>query len=696
MISSVALRQAFFKHFVAWGHMPISSFSVRSSKAGLLFNNSGMVPLYNMFYSGSVKAPLCNVQKCVRLGGKHNDYFNIGSSRRHLSFFEMMGGFSFGNYNKLYAIQMVWEFLIRLGLSVDKLVVTVHAADLDTAAVWRRVAGTELKVLSTYGEQNVWKAGDAGLCGLCTEVYCVNKFELWEVLNVVFVTHNQLGDGCKRLELSCIDIGIGLERMLAALDGGFDVYLTDELARAAAAARLNRELSAIHRVLLDHTRCASFIIIDGVLPANTGAGYVLRKIIRRCVTELLVVHQSLSSLYELFAYFVNECVADVTSAAYSRALNVFSSEVSLYLNTISANVARLKLYGSVERCYDTFGIPSRLLEALMPDLFNGNKCSKHVTIVYSNKSVVFSKVLCQQRYCLALSKTNLAATGIYQIGDQGVLVGDDFGLIVRRAVVNNKCYHTVTELMCICAGELVYVFKNYYLYELCCVCHFSLRALIKIVNLSFRGVGVVFAKADYLGFVLELECVEVLVLERFLASVLHEQRAPVLVQCRFVKRASSLVKFINVSAFGFSFMEECCEACALVDVSYCFCYDLYRLSKTQLRLEARVDLLAPTAHNKVVRACAHARTICQRVCNTFDSSPFISISLSHKLIRWAPLPTPALYSVFSKFLPLECNERGCFRFTSRSDLISSLILVKSVLFLLNLRFIIKNEQTQKQ
>ncbi len=179
MVGALELRRTFLEHFVSWGHVPIPSFSVRSDKIDLLFNNSGMAPLYNMFYNGVAGvAPLCNIQKCVRLGGTHNDYLNIGLSKRHLSLFEMMGGFSFGNYDRLYAIQLVWAFLLRLGLDVSKLVITVHATDLSTVALWKSVVKSECSVLVTYGERNVWKAGSNGLCGACTEVYYVNGLDL--------------------------------------------------------------------------------------------------------------------------------------------------------------------------------------------------------------------------------------------------------------------------------------------------------------------------------------------------------------------------------------------------------------------------------------------------------------------------------------------------------------------------------------
>ncbi len=124
---------------------------------------------------------------------------------------------------------------MKLGFNANQLVITVHATDLDTMALWKRVAGANCNVVATYGEQNVWKVGTTGLCGLCTEVYYVNGSEYWEVLNVVFVSHEQNVGECKRLQTSCIDVGIGLERVLAVLDGSFDVYLTDVFKRVAGA-----------------------------------------------------------------------------------------------------------------------------------------------------------------------------------------------------------------------------------------------------------------------------------------------------------------------------------------------------------------------------------------------------------------------------------------------------------------------------
>ncbi|XXM93353.1 MAG: alanine--tRNA ligase-related protein [Candidatus Hodgkinia cicadicola] len=717
MIRSAELKQAFLKHFIAWGHVAIPPFSVKSSRSELLFNNSGMSPLYNMFCNGAAsRAPLCSIQKCVRLGGKHNDYLNIGTSKQHLSLFEMMGGFSFGNYSKCYAIQLVWEFLIRLGLSVNELIVTVHAADLDTARLWKRVVGSKCNVLMTYGEQNVWKVGDTGLCGACTEIHYVNGSELWEILNVVFITHRQHRTGCAKLKLNCIDIGIGLERMLSVLDGSFDVYSTDELKRISEDIWPNQELAFVNRILLDHIRCASVIIADGIVPANTGAGYVLRKLIRRCVIELLTARRELYALYDLIARFSGEQLA----RARLNITDVFSAEIKLCLKTINAGVIKLKRYGLISRCYNTFGVPEKLLSVLTPDLTSANR---HMTITYYNRNLTASELLLKQANYLILSKTSLTGASAGQIGDQGVIIGIDFSFIANREFFNGKCVHKI--LLSVgasgeCCKTSVYVIRNAYLFELSSWYHSSLHALTGVMRVSAQAVKVLLAKVSYFGFALDLDYSNIASLKQLIACVLDKLHKLTRANCWYVKCAKEITKFVSVNAFDLSFVEKCCGTHANSSADCRLCYELKQLAKNRLRIQARFDLskpeavvasasclrispkptssatkcykpsLTPALECYYPLASAHSRLrvlwvnngLNWKRCSYAGSLFVIHINLEQKALLCSPLVLLALSKTLGKLVTSSSLDSAVLCFPSHSDLSYSLLFVKSSLFLL--------------
>ncbi|ATW06089.1 Alanine--tRNA ligase [Candidatus Hodgkinia cicadicola] len=726
MVGASELKRTFLEHFTSWGHMPIPSFSVKSDKIDLLFNNSGMAPLYNMFYNGAAGvAPLCNIQKCIRLGGKHNDYLNIGLSKRHLSLFEMMGGFSFGNYDKLYAMQLVWEFLVRLGLDVSKLVITVHATDLSTIALWKNVVKFECNVLVTYGEQNVWKAGSTGLCGACTEIYYVNGLDLWEVLNVVFVTHNHCYNECRKLKLGCVDIGIGLERLLAVLNGSFDVYLIDELKQISNGVWPGQELTVVNRILIDHVRCASAIIAGGVLPANAGVGYVLRKLIRRCVNELLIARQDLCVLYTLVKLFSGGYAIDGSGADCAHVLNVFSAEIELCLKAINVGLIKLRRRSSLTACcHDTFGVSGRLLRALAPSLSDANY---RAAIVYYNKSFVFAKAVLKRTNCLILDKTCLVGAVGSQTGDQGIVVGASFGFIANHELVNGGHFHkvllSVGVVNSICD---VCVIKNVCLSELSSCYRSNLHSLVGFANANFGCVKTVFARVSYFNFVLDLDCGDASSLKRLLVCAFVERRALARLKHWFVKRNNKIVKFVNISAFGLDFVEECCGIHAEPSVSCGLCYEFKQLSRSKLRIEARsvanqcggfvsrLNIRAAKVSDgvKSVELKMAAAACKQRQyplapmrsrlcvlwiktdlnCDGFNrtKSPLGIIVSSEQIAMWcSPLVLTTLSNVFNRLIILP---RGALLyFPSRLDLAYALIFIKTALFLLTLQFVRENE-----
>ncbi|XXN13827.1 MAG: alanine--tRNA ligase-related protein [Candidatus Hodgkinia cicadicola] len=697
---SAELKQAFWNHFIAWGHVPIESFSVKSNRSGLLFNNSGMAPLYNVFSGGAVSAtPLCSIQKCIRLGGKHNDYSNIGTSNRHLSFFEMMGGFSFGSYNKLYAMQLVWEFLLRLGLDVNKLVITVHATDVDTFMLWKGVVGANQVVLASYGEQNVWKVGDFGLCGACTEIYYISGSSMWEVLNVVFITHNQHRDMCKKLALSCIDIGAGLERILAVLDGSFDVYSTDEFRSVAEDVWPGRKLAATDKLLLDHTRCASVIIADGVVPSNIGAGYVLRKLIRRCVTELLATNRDLNVLNVLVERFV-----DARAGSQNKfVLDVVFSEIKACLNSLSANIVMLKNRSLAAHHYNTFGIPKKLLQVLAPNLF---KPSKLATTVYYSKHIVLATIILEQGNSLVLNKTCLAPAIAGQIGDQGIIVGAKFGFITNHEVIDSSRLH-VLQFASTYASLLsarAYVIKNVSLATLCSQHHSSLHLLTGAVRSNFSFVKIAFTRVSYVGFVVDLCHNELPNLKQLIDNTLDRQFNQINISCWYTKHATGLTKLVNIEAFGLCFVEACCGTHAMFVV----CQKQRRAFKQLSANKLRVEVGAPSASFSLASAPQQLVltdktqissrklslapvSFSQRFCllswphvifnsRRLETNFSIYANLSEKTIRCLFSTIAAIPTAAQKLPIVDSNyKEALIQFASHSELHCGLIFLKSVL-----------------
>src|SRR3984957_9839168 len=304
------IRSAFLGYFAAQGHTVVpSSPLVPRNDPTLLFTNAGMVQFKNIF-TGTEKRPYVRAtssQKCVRAGGKHNDLDNVGYTARHLTFFEMLGNFSFGDYFKEDAIRFAWELLTRdLGLNKDRLSVTVYADDDEAFRLWGKIAGLpDQRIIRIGTDDNFWRMGDTGPCGPCSEIFYDHgpgvpggppgspdedgdRFvEFW---NLVFMQYLEDPPGTRApLPRPSIDTGMGLERFAAILQGKHDNYDTDTLrALILASAEATGQdpdgpFRVSHRVIADHLRSSTFLIADGVLPSNEGRGYVLRRIMRRAM-----------------------------------------------------------------------------------------------------------------------------------------------------------------------------------------------------------------------------------------------------------------------------------------------------------------------------------------------------------------------------------------------------------------------------
>jgi alanyl-tRNA synthetase len=303
------LRRAFVDYFVERGHQYLPSAPLVANDPTVMFTVAGMVPL-KPYYLGEQVPPhprLTSVQRCVRVRGKHDDIDVVGRDTRHLTFFEMLGNFSLGDYFKAEAITMAWELLTEvLGLDAERLWVTVHESDAEAEAIWVDKVGLAPERVQAMGEDNLWAMGEVGPFGTDSEIFFdkgeahgagggpaggsdERYVELW---NLVFMQYNRAPDGTvSELPTKNIDTGAGLERLLPVLTGADSVFDTDVLAPIVAAAEAatgvrygaGERTDVGLRIVADHARAMTFLVSDGVLPANEGRGYVLRRIIRRAL-----------------------------------------------------------------------------------------------------------------------------------------------------------------------------------------------------------------------------------------------------------------------------------------------------------------------------------------------------------------------------------------------------------------------------
>ena len=393
------LRVAFTSFFRERGHVVVPSASLIPHDPDLLFTVAGMVP-FKPYFMGDEQAPnprVTTVQKCVRVGGKQNDLDEVGRTARHLSFFEMLGNFSFGDYFKAEAIPMAWELVTDLfGLDPEVLWVTCHTSDDEAATLWRDVVGLDPSRIQRMEEDNWWgpPGGPTGPCGPCSEIY-VDKGDRYgeaggplygsderflEIWNLVFMQFNRQPDGVDvELPRKNIDTGAGLERILSVLQGVDSVYETDVLAPLVESAqrvtgvRLHQDprSDTSLRILAEHARTMTFLISDGVFPSNEDRGYVLRRIIRRAVrhaymlgVEKPVIPSLIETTVEVMGVAYPELVAnkdfvtDVAEREETSFRQTLKSGSALLEDELDALSSGERLGGSVAfKLHDTFGFP---------------------------------------------------------------------------------------------------------------------------------------------------------------------------------------------------------------------------------------------------------------------------------------------------------------------------------------------------
>lgn len=304
------IRSTFLNFFAENGHEIVSSSPlVPRNDPTLMFTNAGMVQFKNVF-TGVEKRPYQRAttsQKCVRAGGKHNDLDNVGYTARHLTFFEMLGNFSFGDYFKERAIELAWKLITKdFGLNKDKLLVTVYHTDDEAHGLWKKIAGfSDDRIIRIPTSDNFWAMGDTGPCGPCSEIFIDRGDHIWggppgspeedgdrflEFWNLVFMQYEQVTKE-ERVPLPrpSIDTGMGLERMASIMQGVDSVFETDlfrhliDATSSSLGHGPNAQTVASFRVIADHLRSSAFLVADGVLPSNEGRGYVLRRIMRRAM-----------------------------------------------------------------------------------------------------------------------------------------------------------------------------------------------------------------------------------------------------------------------------------------------------------------------------------------------------------------------------------------------------------------------------
>ncbi len=401
------IRRRFIEYFERKGHRRVPSSSLLpADDPTLLFTNAGMNQFKRTFLGVEprdyLRAVTC--QKCVRAGGKHNDLEQVGHTKRHHTFFEMLGNFSFGDYFKRDAIAYAWEFVTSpewLGIPPERLRVTVHETDTEARDLWRQVAGLpDARLFGLGDKDNFWQMGDTGPCGPCSEIYVdlawaggqggrgavLSRAEFeeqaeagrfLEIWNLVFMQFDRSADGTLTpLPKPSVDTGAGLERIAAVLQGEdsnfhTDLFmpLLDAVAELVGRPYDRGPAGGSYRVLADHARAVSFLLADGVVPSNEGRGYVLRRILRRAVRHAWLLGRREPTLAPLTAVVIRELggVYPELTAKAEQIRTWTLTEEERFLETIEGGLKRMdELLASgltvipgeeAFRLYDTFGFP---------------------------------------------------------------------------------------------------------------------------------------------------------------------------------------------------------------------------------------------------------------------------------------------------------------------------------------------------
>jgi alanyl-tRNA synthetase len=409
-MKSSVIRQKFFDYFKKLGHEQVASSSlIPAQDPTILFTNAGMNQFKDVLLGKEKRSynRAVTIQKCVRAGGKHNDLDNVGFTQRHLTFFEMMGNFSFGDYFKKDAIPFAWNFLTQdMGLDKEKLSVSVHFSDDEAFAIWRDDIGVPENKIFRLGEDNFWQMGDVGPCGPCTEIFfdrgpgfgcgkadcnvpcgCDRFLEVW---NNVFMQYERQADGSDvLLKQTGIDTGMGLERLCVVTQNKESVFDIDMFQPCIAKIEeltghkyhgSTGIIKAAFNVLLDHVRSTSLLIADGCAPSNEGRGYVVRKIIRRAalfgqkLTNKNIFPELASVLIDEMKQFYPDLAEskDRVIAVLKIEIERFSENLirgkQILQNYIESN-GHSKVVSGLQAftLYDTYGFPLEVVQLVAAD-----------------------------------------------------------------------------------------------------------------------------------------------------------------------------------------------------------------------------------------------------------------------------------------------------------------------------------------
>jgi len=401
------LRSAFTSFFAERGHTVVPSASLIPHDPTVLFTVAGMVP-FKPYFVGDEVPPYkraASSQKCARAGGKHNDLDDVGRTKRHLVFFEMLGNFSFGDYFKSDAIPWSWELVTEaFGFDGDRLWITVHESDDEAEAIWHEQVGVPMERIQRLGDKdNFWQMGDTGPCGPCSEIHIdrgpgfgpeggplgdPHGDRFMEFWNLVFMQYNQAPDGSRSLlPKPSIDTGAGLERILCLLQGVDAVWETDLMqplidqacsltGKKYIAGDYDDRVSFSMRVLAEHARSSAMLVNDGVFPSNENRGYVLRRIIRRAVrhayllgTEQLVMPSLVETAISVMANAYpdvaknRDFIVDVLTREEERFRQTLKTGLAILEDELTANPETLP--GSTAfLLHDTYGFPLELTEEI--------------------------------------------------------------------------------------------------------------------------------------------------------------------------------------------------------------------------------------------------------------------------------------------------------------------------------------------
>jgi alanyl-tRNA synthetase len=402
MTSTNDIRRSFLDYFEKKGHARVPSAPlVPQNDPTLMFVNAGMVPFKNVF-TGLESRPYSTAtssQKCVRAGGKHNDLDNVGYTARHHTFFEMLGNFSFGDYFKDRAIELAWNLITKeWGISPDRLTATVYHTDDEAFDLWKRISGLpENRIIRIPTKDNFWSMGDDGPAGPCSEIFYDHGEHIpggppgspdedgdrfVEIWNLVFMQYEQAaGEIVSELPKKSIDTGMGLERAAAVLQGVHDNYETDTFkalieASQSLTGNSAADTTSSHRIIADHLRASGFLIADGVLPANEGRGYVLRRIMRRAMRHAHLLGSSEPLMYRLVPALVAEMgvaypellrAQPLVEATLQQEETRFRQTLANGLRLLDEATAGLERGGTLSgetafKLYDTYGFPYDLTE----------------------------------------------------------------------------------------------------------------------------------------------------------------------------------------------------------------------------------------------------------------------------------------------------------------------------------------------